>query len=105
MMGFYSVDPASRAYELVSPVFSKVVIHLHAPYKGKTFTIETSSDSAAHQYIQSVKLDGHSHAKNWIWFGDISKGGMLSYTLGSAPNKRWGASPADVPPSLSNEKP
>ncbi|MFT4111330.1 glycoside hydrolase domain-containing protein [Silvibacterium sp.] len=40
MMGFYSVDPASLAYELVSPVFSSVTIHLHAPYSGVIFTFE-----------------------------------------------------------------
>ena len=42
MMGIYSVDPASLAYELVGPTFPKIVIHLQAPYPGKTFTIETS---------------------------------------------------------------
>jgi predicted alpha-1,2-mannosidase len=105
MMGFYSVDPASRAYELVSPVFDKVVIHLHAPYSGKTFTIESSPDAKSNEYIQSVKLDGQSHAKNWIWFQDISKGGTLSFDLGTAPNKSWGSAPDDAPPSLSNEKP
>ena len=105
MMGFYSVDPASRAYELVSPVFSKVVIHLHAPYKGKTFTIDTSPNPETNQYIQSVKLNGQTHAKDWIWFQDISRGGRLSFMLGSSPNKQWGAAPADAPPSLSQEKP
>ncbi len=105
MMGFYSVDPASQAYELVSPVFSRVVIHLHAPYSGKTFTVESSPNPTANEYIQGVKLDGQSHAKNWIWFGDISKGGTLDFNLGPMPNKSWGAAPADAPPSLSNEKP
>lgn len=105
MMGFYSVDPASRAYELVSPLFSRVQIHLEAPYTGKTFTIETSPNPEANEYIQGVKLDGHAHAKNWIWFQDISKGGTLSFDLGSTPNKQWGAAPADAPPSLSNQQP
>ncbi len=105
MMGFYSVDPASRAYELVSPLFSQVQIHLEAPYTGKTFTIETSPNPEANQYIQSVKLDGHAHAKNWIWFQSISKGGTLHFDLGSTPNKHWGAAPADAPPSLSNQQP
>ncbi|MGC8549117.1 MAG: GH92 family glycosyl hydrolase [Acidobacteriaceae bacterium] len=105
MMGFYSVDPASQAYELVSPVFSKIVIHLHQPYAGKTFTIESSPNPAANEYIQGVKLNGQSHAKNWIWFENISKGGNLSFDLGSMPNKSWGSAPADAPPSLSNEKP
>lgn len=105
MMGFYSVDPASQAYELVSPVFSRVVIHLHAPYKGKTFTIESSPDPTANEYIQGVQLNGQSHAKNFIWFHNISQGGTLHFHLGPMPNKQWGAAPSDAPPSLSNQKP
>lgn len=105
MMGFYSVDPASRAYELASPVFSKVVIHLQSPYTGKTFTIESSPDPAANKYIQNVKLNGNAHTKNWIDFGDISKGGTLQITLGPSPNKQWGSSANDLPPSLSNQQP
>ena len=105
MMGFYSVDPASRAYELVSPVFSRVVIHLHAPYTGKTFTIETSPDPTNNPYIQSVRLDGRVRAKNWVSFPDISKGGTLSFALGSSPNRHWGAAAADAPPSLSDYRP
>ena len=42
MMGIYSIDPASLAYELTGPVFPKVVIHLHEPYAGKTFIIEAA---------------------------------------------------------------
>ena len=40
MMGIYSVDPSSLAYELVSPSFPKIVLHLQDPYAGKTFTID-----------------------------------------------------------------
>ena len=105
MMGFYSVDPASRAYELTSPVFTHVAIHLEAPYSGKTFTIQASPNPQDNEYIQDVKLNGQSHSKNWISFQDISKGGSLDFTLGSTPDKSWGAAPADAPPSLSNEKP
>ena len=105
MMGFYSVDPASQAYELVSPVFSRVVIHLHAPYKGKVFTIEASPNPPQNEYIQGVKLNGKTHAKNWIRFSDMSNGGTLNFTTGPNPNKQWGAAPADAPPSLSDEKP
>lgn len=105
MMGFYSVDPASSAYELVSPVFSKVLIHLHAPYVGKIFMIEASPEPEANGYIQSVKLDGQAHEKNWIRFGDISKGGTLQFLLGSTENQQWGAAAEDAPPSLSNEQP
>lgn len=105
MMGVYSVDPASLAYEMVSPVFPKVVIHLKAPYSGKTFTIETSANPDATPYIQSVKLNGHAQQHNWISFHDISNGGTLHFALGPNPNQAWGSAPQDAPPSLSQEQP
>jgi len=101
MMGLYSVDPASLAYELVSPVFSKVEVHLHAPYAGKVFTIEAGRDPETNPYIQSVKLNGQAHEHNWIPFGAIAGGGTLQYTLGANPNHTWGTAPEDAPPSLS----
>ncbi|MFZ0747545.1 MAG: GH92 family glycosyl hydrolase [Terracidiphilus sp.] len=105
MMGIYPVDPASLAYELVSPTFARIVVHLKAPYQGKTFTIETSPNPQATPYIQSVQLNGHPHAQNWISFDDMSHGGALHFTLGSNPDHSWGAAPADAPPSLSNMQP
>jgi len=88
----------------VSPVFQKTVIHLHAPYKGKEFTIEAGPEPESNAYIQSVKVDGKAHAKNWIDFGDISRGGTMQFTLGSSPNQQWGAAAGDAPPSLSEQQ-
>lgn len=105
MMGLYSVDPASLAYELVSPVFPKVTLHLHAPYSGRNFTIEAGSNPEANGYIQSVQLNGQAHAQNWISFRDIAGGGSLRYTLGTNPNRTWGAAAQDAPPSLSHPAP
>ena len=105
MMGFYPVDPTSLAYELTSPVFPKVVIHLVAPYPGKTFTIESSPDPEHMPYIQAVELDGKPHSRNWIALEKITAGGAARFTLGAEPNKSWGAEPEDAPPSLSDEKP
>ena len=104
MMGMYTVDPASTAYELVSPVFSRVVIHLNEPYHGKTFTIEASGASSNRAYIQTVQLNGKRLSKNWIWFRSISDGGSLRFDLGAQPNHSWGAAPKDAPPSLSETK-
>ncbi|MGO8720596.1 MAG: GH92 family glycosyl hydrolase [Acidobacteriaceae bacterium] len=105
MMGMYTVDPASLAYELVSPVFPKIVLHLQAPYPGKTFTIGTSADPEATPYIQSAQLNGRTQKRNWISFQDISRGGTLHFMLGSNPNHAWGSAPKDVPPSLSDSQP
>lgn len=105
MMGFYSVDPASLAYELVSPVFSKVTIHLQAPYTGKTFTIEASPHPDATPYIQGMQLDGKAYARNWIPFRDMTRGSKLSFVLGAEPNRSWGVKAEDLPPSLSQTRP
>lgn len=105
MMGIYSVDPASLAYELVGPVFPKVVIHLHEPYAGKNFTIEAAGAAPNAPYIQSVRLNDRQHSQNWIPFSAISSGGSLQFDLGSKPNTSWGAAAKDAPPSLSDMHP
>jgi predicted alpha-1,2-mannosidase len=104
MMGIYTVDPASLAYELVAPMFPKVLVHLQDPYPGKTFAIETSANPESNPYIQDVTLNGHSHERNWISFQDISAGGTLHFTLGFNPNRAWGSTASDAPPSLSDSR-
>ena len=104
MMGIYSVDPSSLAYELVSPSFSKVVVHLGKPYPGKAFTFSTTEGPDATPYIQSTILNGHQHPRNWIGFSDITAGGTLHFTLGSAPNRQWGSAQEDSPPSLTDRR-
>jgi predicted alpha-1,2-mannosidase len=103
MMGIYTVDPASLAYELASPVFLRAVIHLQQPYSGKTFTID--ADGSNNTYIQSVQLNGQAQRKNWISFRSIAAGGTLEVTLGAKPNTAWGSAASDAPPSISTEKP
>jgi predicted alpha-1,2-mannosidase len=104
MMGLYTIDPASLAYELVSPLFSKIVIRLQAPYPGTAFTIEGSANPESDPYIRGVTLNGHKRRENWIAFGDISAGGTLQFTLSAEPDKSWGSKPKDAPPSLSEER-
>jgi predicted alpha-1,2-mannosidase len=101
MMGIYTVDPASLAYELVPPVFSTVTIHLQQPYSGKQFTLLTSPHSASTPYIQAATLNGKPHPQNWISFSDIRNGGTLQLSLTDHPDLSWGSLPADAPPSLS----
>jgi putative alpha-1,2-mannosidase len=102
MMGIYSVDPTSLAYELVSPVFPRIILHLQQPYPGKTFTIETSEHPETTPYIHQVRLNGRTHTHNWISFPDIVAGGRLEVTLGQTADPKWGASAQDAPPSLSD---
>ncbi len=104
MMGIYTVDPASLAYELVAPIFPRAVIHLHAPYAGRSFTIESSAQQNAGPYIQDVQLNGRTHRQNWISFKNIADGGTLRFTVGPKPNPSWGSAAVDAPPSLSDAR-
>jgi predicted alpha-1,2-mannosidase len=104
MMGIYTVDPTSLAYELVSPTFPKIVIHLSAPYAGTSFTITTTASPQSTPYIQNVLLNGKEHTHNWVAFRDISSGGTMHYFLGSMPDKQWGASLSAAPPSLKDSE-
>jgi predicted alpha-1,2-mannosidase len=105
MMGIYSVDPASLAYELVGPVFPKVVVHLNEPYAGRTFTIEAEGNPGTDPYIQSVQLNGRPRSQNWISLPSIAAGGALQFTVGPKLNPGWGSAPKDAPPSLSDARP
>ena len=102
MMGIYSADPASLAYELIAPTFSKVVVHLQPPYPARQFTIESAGQTSATPFIHTAKLNGKEHTKNWIAFADIRNGSTLQLTLESKPDSNWGSRPEDAPPSLSN---
>ncbi len=104
MMGLYSVDPASLAYELVGPTFPKIVIHLREPYSGRIFSITAEGAAANAPYIQSVQLNGKRHEKNWVSFQSIAAGGALHFQLSSEPNRTWGAGAEDAPPSLSDTR-
>lgn len=100
-MGFYTVDPSSSAYILGSPIFDEATIHLG---NGKDFTILARNNSAKNLYIQSATLNGKPWNKPWFDHSDISAGGRLVLTMGPAPNKHWGSSPEDAPPSMSDQE-
>ncbi len=90
-IGFHPVCPGDMRYEICSPLFNKVTVHLDPKYaKGKTFTIITHNNSAGNVYIQSAKLNGQTYNKCWINHQDIVKGGVLELTMGNTPNQNWG---------------
>jgi predicted alpha-1,2-mannosidase len=97
-MGFYPVDPSSSNYIIGSPIFRRVTIHLA---KGKDFVIDARNNSEENVYIQSASMNGKSWNKPWFSHSDIANGGTLVLEMGPQPNRRWGASPDAVPPSMS----
>jgi predicted alpha-1,2-mannosidase len=96
MLGLYPVTPGVPVYDLASPVFDKVSIHLH---NGKTLQIVCRNNSEQNKYLQSIKLNGQAQSRVWVRHADIIGGAKLELQMGNAPNKTLGASPADLPPS------
>ena len=101
MDGGCSVEPI---YEISSPIFDKVIIHLdNKYYPGKTFVIEAENNSAENNYIQSAQLDGKALNTFWFKHSDLIKGGKLVLQMGAEPNKNWAAQ-GELPPLSTFEK-
>jgi len=93
-MGLFQMDggcSVNSSYDIGSPLFNKVVIHLdEAYYSGATFTIVTHNNSKENVYIQSAKLNGKNINKASILHSDLIKGGLLELEMSNTPNKDWG---------------
>lgn len=101
-MGFYPVCPGQGTYQIGSPTFDEVTIHLpEYHYGGKDFVIEAKNVSAENKYIQSATLNGATYDEPWITHSDIADGGNLAFEMGPKPNYEWGSDPKDSPPSMS----
>lgn len=95
-LGFYPVTPGSPTYNIGSPIFENMVVHLG---KGKEFRINAKNSSDKNKYILSAKLNGKEWDKPWFSHEDIKDGGVLELVMGDKPNKKWGSEPGAVPPS------
>ena len=95
-IGFYPVCPGTPYYVLGSPSFKNLSIRLE---NGKTFRMLAPNASEKNIYIQQVKLNGKKYTKNYISHEDIVGGAVLEFEMGPEPNKKWGSSPKDCPPS------
>jgi predicted alpha-1,2-mannosidase len=88
-------------YELTSPIFDRITIHLSPAYHGGgTFVIETEGNGPDERYIQSATLNGEPWSRPWISHKDFAAGGTLRIVLGPEPNRGWGSRPEDAPPSM-----
>lgn len=94
-LGMYPELPGSDVLVLGSPLFPRTVLHL----KHGDVTIEANGAADDAPCVQSLTVSGATWDKPWIRFSDIARGGRLAYKLAGIPNKNWGSSPADAPPS------
>ncbi|MCD8043328.1 MAG: GH92 family glycosyl hydrolase [Tannerellaceae bacterium] len=85
-MGFYPVDPVAGQYEIGTPLFREMKLHLA---NGKTFTVLAPEVSHKNIYIQSVKLNGKPYGKSYITHEQIMNGDTFEFEMGSTPGPVW----------------
>ena len=93
-LGLFQTDGGASAephYEIGSPIFEEVVIHLGNKYnRGTSFTIKAEGASRNNKYVQSAKLNGKPLNSFRFSSRELLKGGMLELQMGDKPNKNWG---------------
>lgn len=104
-IGLFNVNGGSSRepfYEITSPIFDKIIIHLHPRYSSRQqFVIEVENNQPENVYIQSATLNGQPLTRAWFTHQQLVQGGTLRITLGNHPNRQWGSAIADAPPSMS----
>ena len=85
-MGFYPVDPVSGQYEIGTPLFPEIKMHLA---NGKTFTVLAPNVSKENIYIRSVKLNGKPYDKSYITHQQIMNGDTFDFEMDNRPGTVW----------------
>jgi predicted alpha-1,2-mannosidase len=96
MMGFYPVVPGVPVYEMGSPVFDRVSIHLH---NGKTLQLICKDNSRDNKYIKSFRLNGQLEDQLWFRHADVLNGLTIELEMSNTPNMTLGTATKDLPPS------
>lgn len=94
-LGFYPVNPANSAYVFGSPAVNHASITVQG---GKKFNVNVINNSNENIYIQKVTLNGKPYTRSFITHSELTKGGTLTFYMGSKPSK-FGVKKADRPVS------
>jgi predicted alpha-1,2-mannosidase len=96
-IGLYPGIPGRAELLLGSPLFPQIVVRRAG---GPTIRVNAPQARADAPYVQSLRVDGRPATRPWLAESFIRTGGTLDFTLGTEPNRSWGAAPTDAPPSF-----
>lgn len=95
-MGMYPEIPGRAELVLGSPLFAAVRIRRAAG----DIVVKAHGAGTNAPYVQSLKLNGKSTTKTWLPADFVQNGGSLEFEMSTTPDKHWGASAEDAPPSF-----
>lgn len=91
-LGLFDVQghaSANPTFQFGSPQFDKVTIDLPGDSE-KKLVIETQNNGPDNYYTQQLEFNGKTIDECWINRAELMKGGILSFTMDSVPDKDWG---------------
>ncbi|WP_454886469.1 GH92 family glycosyl hydrolase [Sphingomonas oryzagri] len=95
-MGLYPVYPGRADLVVGSPLFHDVRIDR----PGAAIHIVGEGAASDAPYVHALTVNGHAATRPWIGPDQLKGSGELRFTLATDPDRSWGASPADAPPSF-----
>ncbi|MFG2886675.1 GH92 family glycosyl hydrolase [Streptomyces sp. NPDC048297] len=98
-LGFYPLVMGSGDYAIGSPLFKKATVHLE---NGKDLVVRAPANSAKNVYVRSVTLNGRPWTSTSLSHRILSKGGVLTFTMGSEPSS-WGTGKNAAPVSITRD--
>lgn len=85
-MGFYPVNPVGGEYEIGTPLYPEVRLHMPG---GREFRISAPDVSSENCYIRSVKWNGRPYGRSYITHEQLTSGGTLEFEMSSEPCAPW----------------
>lgn len=77
-MGFYPMNPISCQYEMGTPLFKKVTIHLD---NGKDFAIVADNKIEGKYLVDGIRINGKQLQSTYITHNDVMNGGVLEIKM------------------------
>jgi putative alpha-1,2-mannosidase len=106
-MGIFPVSPGNPVYDISSPVFKSLTLHLA---NGKDFMIKNKNSSAQNIYIRSLRVNKKKHRQRQIAHARILEGGEMVFETDRKPGDWFSAEATGAPvftihdPSVSTRK-
>ena len=93
-MGFYPVTPASGMFIIGVPHFEEMTLNFE---NGKKFTVIAKNLSHENKYIASVKLNGKTLTRSYLYCEEVLNGGKLEFMMTNDRNTKWATDEKDCP--------
>ena len=84
-MGFFPFCPGRPVYELGSPLFHEVTVHLSS---GKKWVIRTENNSEKNIFVRQIRLNGKVYPATSLTHSMLVAGGEMTFVLDSIPTSQ-----------------